>query len=138
MTTNFGRRSTAEHVSEGIDLSGHHAVVTGANTGIGYETARVLALRGAEVTLACRNAEKAEAAKRSILGTSDGRVKDAALHRLPLDLAHLASVRRAAGELLASGREIHLLVDNAGMMLPHTSGRRGTATRPTSASSTSA
>jgi NAD(P)-dependent dehydrogenase (short-subunit alcohol dehydrogenase family) len=117
-TSRFGRRSTAEQVSEGVDLSGRHAVVTGANTGIGYETARVLALRGASVTLACRDIAKAEAARQRILRESDGRIDVAALHLLRLDLGHLASVRTAASELLASGRPLHLLINNAGVMLP--------------------
>jgi len=118
-TTRFGRRSTAEQVSEGIDLSGRHALVTGANTGIGYETARVLALRGAEVTLACRDVAKADAARQRIVREGGGHAKAAALHLLRLDLAHLESVRKAASELVASGRPLHLLVNNAGVMLPH-------------------
>lgn len=117
----FGRRSTAEQVSEGIDLSGRHAVVTGANTGIGYESARVLALRGAEVTLACRDLDKAEAARQLIAREVGERAK---LHLLRLDLAHLASVREAADELLGTGRAIDILINNAGVMLPH---RRETA-----------
>jgi NAD(P)-dependent dehydrogenase (short-subunit alcohol dehydrogenase family) len=105
-------------VSEGLDLRGRHAVVTGANTGIGYETARVLALRGAEVTLACRDAEKAEAARERIAHEGNGRIDAAGLHVLRLDLAQLESVRNAADELLASGRSIDWLVNNAGVMLP--------------------
>jgi len=123
-TARFGRRSTAEQVSEGIDLSGRHVLVTGANTGIGYETARVLALRGASVTLACRDADKAEAARRRILRDRGGSSHEAALHVLRLDLACLGSVREAASELLASGRPLHVLVNNAGVMLPD---RRETA-----------
>jgi NAD(P)-dependent dehydrogenase (short-subunit alcohol dehydrogenase family) len=105
-------------VTEGLDLSGRHAVVTGANTGIGYETARVLALRGAAVTLACRDLEKAEAARQAIGRAGGGRTDASALHVLRLDLARLESVRDAASELLASGRPVHLLVNNAGVMLP--------------------
>jgi len=114
----FGRRSTAEEVTQGIDLAGQHAVVTGANTGIGFETARVLALRGAQLTLACRDMGKAEAARKRIVEGSGGRVADSALHLLHLDLAELASVRRAAQELLETQRPIPLLIDNAGVMLP--------------------
>ncbi len=62
----YNRWTTAEQVSEGIDLTGRNALVTGANTGLGLETARVLALRGAHVTMACRNLAKAELARRSI------------------------------------------------------------------------
>jgi NAD(P)-dependent dehydrogenase (short-subunit alcohol dehydrogenase family) len=114
----FGRRSTAEEVTEGIDLVGRHAVVTGANTGIGYETARVLALRGAEVTLACRDHEKGEAARRRIVAESGGRIDEKLLHLVRLDLAHLDSVHSGARELLDSGRPIHFLFNNAGVMLP--------------------
>ena len=62
--TRFSRRSDAEQVSEGLDLSGKNALVTGANTGLGQETARVLALRGAHVTMACRNQAKAQQVSR--------------------------------------------------------------------------
>ena len=65
--TSFDRMSSAEHVSEGIDLEGRYAIVTGANTGISRETSRVLALPGCSVTLACRNLEKANAARSGIL-----------------------------------------------------------------------
>ena len=57
----FGRRSTAEEVAEGVDLSKRGAIVTGARGGIGLETARVLALRGARVTMACRDLEAPDA-----------------------------------------------------------------------------
>jgi NAD(P)-dependent dehydrogenase (short-subunit alcohol dehydrogenase family) len=114
----FGRRSTAEQVSEGIDLSGRHAVVTGANTGLGIETARVLALRGAEVTLACRDMGKAEAARKRIVEGSGGAISDSKLQLLRLDLGQLDSVRSAAAELLSGELPIHLLINNAGVMLP--------------------
>ena len=67
MAKRFGKRSTAEQVSEGVDLSGKNALVTGANTGLGKETTRVLALRGAHVTMACRDLEKAEQARQDII-----------------------------------------------------------------------
>jgi NAD(P)-dependent dehydrogenase (short-subunit alcohol dehydrogenase family) len=107
----FGRRSTAEQVTEGLDLRGRHAVVTGANTGIGFEAARVLALRGADVTLACRDQAKASAAAARIAGPGK-------LDLLSLDLGSLASVRSAAETLLSGDRPIHWLLNNAGVMLP--------------------
>lgn len=90
------------------DLSGRVAVVTGANTGIGKETARELLARGAHVVFACRSEDKARAAMRDCGGGERAEF-------LALDLADLDSVRRAAGELLASERPIHILVNNAGV-----------------------
>lgn len=90
------------------DQSGKCFVVTGANTGIGFEAARVLAERGARVLLGCRDAGKAAAAMARIGG-------DVAL--LPLDLADLASVR-AAAELAGKEARIDALINNAGVMFP--------------------
>jgi len=117
-THGFGRRSTAEQVSEGVDLHGRHALVTGASGGLGLETTRVLALRGAVVTMACRDLEKGHAALRRIVAESDGRIESDALALEHLDLAHLDSVRTFAGRLLSRDRPLHLLVNNAGVMLP--------------------
>jgi NAD(P)-dependent dehydrogenase (short-subunit alcohol dehydrogenase family) len=94
------------------EQSGRSFIVTGANSGIGLETARVLAQGGAEVTLACRNQTKAAAARDDILGTAP----DANLHIGELDLASLASVRSFAADYLASDRPLHVLVNNAGIM----------------------
>jgi NAD(P)-dependent dehydrogenase (short-subunit alcohol dehydrogenase family) len=114
----FGRRSTAEQVSEGVDLGGRHAIVTGASGGLGLETTRVLALRGAAVTMACRDLEKGDAARQRTVAESGGRIESDALALEHLDLAHLDSVRAFARRFLARDRPIHLLVDNAGVMLP--------------------
>lgn len=65
----FGSRSTAEEVTEGIDLVGKIALVTGCNSGIGYETMRVLALRGAHVIGTARSLEKGETACESVNAT---------------------------------------------------------------------
>jgi NAD(P)-dependent dehydrogenase (short-subunit alcohol dehydrogenase family) len=119
----FNRRSTAEAVSIDIDLAGRHAIVTGANTGIGRETARVLALRGASVTMACRNLDKAAAARDEILAASPRIGKDQ-LEVMRLDLGQLAQIRDFARAFLATNRPIHLLINNAGVMLPD---RRETA-----------
>jgi len=112
------RKTTAEQVSEGINLSGKNALVTGANTGLGMETARVLALRGAHITMACRNLEKAEQARQSIVDNSGGRIRYAQLQLLELDLNSLASVRLSAETFNKRGLALDLLINNAGIMIP--------------------
>lgn len=89
------------------DQSGRVAVVTGANTGLGFETARLLAEHGATVVLACRSAERAGAAAARIKGD---------VSTVSLDLASLKSVRAAAEELSGRHPRIDLLVNNAGVM----------------------
>lgn len=116
--TKFNKRSTAEQVSEGIDLSGKNALVTGANTGLGQETTRVLALRGARVTMACRDLKKAKAARQEILSESHGAIKPDQLNILPLDLNSFEKTRAAAQEFCNRGTPLHLLINNAGIMIP--------------------
>ena len=94
------------------DQSGRVAVVTGANTGIGYETANVLARAGAHVVLAVRNPEKGNAALARIIAASPK--ADVTLQEL--DLSSLASVRRAADALRRKYPRIDLLINNAGVM----------------------
>jgi len=94
------------------DLSGRTAVVTGANAGIGVEVARVLARRGAQVVLACRNPAKAEQAATQ-LRAADPRAKIASVR---LDLTSLASVRAAADQLCSDWPRLDLLINNAGVM----------------------
>ncbi len=91
---------------------GRLAVVTGANTGLGFETAQVLAGRGASVVLAVRDTEKGKRAAARITGTVPG----ANVMVQPLDLTSLDSIRAAAGELRARHPRIDLLVNNAGVM----------------------
>src|SRR5215475_2804646 len=93
---------------------GRLAVVTGANTGLGFETARVLAAHGASVVLAVRDTEKGKRAAARIAGTAPG--ADVMVQRL--DLASLDSIRAAAGELRAQHPGIDLLINNAGVMFP--------------------
>ncbi|MFT4520128.1 MAG: retinol dehydrogenase-12 [Halioglobus sp.] len=112
----FNRKSTAEDVSWGFDLFGKRALVTGANTGIGKETARVLALRGARVTMACRNMEKAEAARNSIL--TDTAIAAEQLELLELDLNSLTKTRKAAEVFNQRNQPLDLLINNAGIMIP--------------------
>ncbi len=91
---------------------GRLAVVTGANTGLGFETARVLAARGASVVLAVRDTEKGKRAAARIAGAAAG----ANVTVQPLDLTSLESIRAAAGELRARHPRIDLLINNAGVM----------------------
>ena len=94
--------------------AGRVAVVTGANTGLGFETARVLARKGAEVVLAVRNTDKGADAARRITAAAPG----ATVRVQRLDLGSLASVRDAAAELRESTPKIDLLINNAGVMYP--------------------
>jgi NAD(P)-dependent dehydrogenase (short-subunit alcohol dehydrogenase family) len=96
------------------DLAGRTFLVTGANAGIGRETARVLAARGAEVCLAGRSEAKTRAAIDEI-STQTG---STALDFLALDLGDLDSVRAAADAFLATGRPLHGLINNAGLAGP--------------------
>ena len=94
------------------DLTGRVALVTGANSGIGYETARTLADHGAHVILGCRNQEKARRARDKM----ESQLERSSLELLDLDLADLASVRRAARAVLGDHARLDLLVNNAGVM----------------------
>jgi NAD(P)-dependent dehydrogenase (short-subunit alcohol dehydrogenase family) len=108
VTSKFGMFTPAREVAAGHDLSGKSAVVTGAATGIGIETARALAEAGAAVTLAVRNREAGEAAAADINRTA----KNASVG--PLDLSSLSSVRAFAEEW--GKAPLHILINNAGVM----------------------
>jgi NAD(P)-dependent dehydrogenase (short-subunit alcohol dehydrogenase family) len=109
ITTPFGFTSTAAEVVEGIDLSGTHAIVTGAASGIGVETARALAGAGAEVTLAVRDPDAGARTAADIAATTGSRAPR--VERL--DLADRASV---AAFVARWDGPLHLLVNNAGVM----------------------
>lgn len=94
------------------DLTGRVTVVTGANSGIGYVTARELARAGAHVHLACRSADRAAAA----IDTIRADVPEASVAFLQLDLADLTSVQEAAEEFAREHGALDLLVNNAGVM----------------------
>src|SRR5258705_13012003 len=107
-TTPFGPASTAAEVIAGVDLTGKRAIVTGASSGIGQETARALAGAGAEVTLAVRDTDAGEKAAAAIAGSEGNpRVRVAWL-----DLSDRASV----GEFVAGwAGPLHILVNNPGV-----------------------
>jgi NAD(P)-dependent dehydrogenase (short-subunit alcohol dehydrogenase family) len=107
--TPFDFTSTAAEVAAGIDMTGRRAVVTGASSGIGVETARALAATGAEVTLAVRDPEAGERAAQDIAATTGG----AAPHVAPLDLTDPASI---AAFTASWDGPLHILVTNAGVM----------------------
>ena len=111
------------------DQSGRIALVTGANSGLGLESARALVSKGATVVLACRSQAKAEQARAQLLAETwsvessghGGAAVDrseARLEVLELDLADLGSVRQAAEQLAARHSRLDLLLNNAGVMAP--------------------
>merc|ERR1712166_42641 len=111
----FGSRSTAMQVLQGRDLSGRTYVITGANTGIGKETAHALVSAGATVVLGCRNIEKAERAIRDIREATN--CDEGSLRNIRLDTSDLDSVREFARALDQQGiQKVHCLVNNAGIM----------------------
>ena len=108
-TTPFNAESTAAEVIAGVDLSGRRAIVTGAASGIGVETARALAGAGAEVTLAVRNPEAGQSAAEDLVASTGNKQ----IHVATLDLADQSSV---AAFTAAWEGPLHILVNNAGVM----------------------
>ncbi|WP_436772396.1 SDR family NAD(P)-dependent oxidoreductase [Yinghuangia sp. YIM S09857] len=106
----YGPETTTDEVIAGIDLSGRTAVVTGATSGLGLETARVLAGAGAHVVLTAR--DEAKGAEAVAADAGPGRSVEAGV----LDLTSLASVRAFAAWLLDRHERVDLLVNNAGVM----------------------
>ena len=104
-------RWTADAMAE---QNGRIALVTGANTGIGFEAALQLARKGAHVLLGCRDQQRAKQAIKRIQAAAP----TASLDWLPLDLADLASVAAAAAQLRTDHQQLDLLICNAGVMVP--------------------
>jgi WW domain-containing oxidoreductase len=109
-TTPFNHRSSADDVLRDQDLGGQVIIVTGANTGIGYETARSLAAAGATVIATCRSADKAVATKQRLLQAHPGSAVETAV----MDLASLASVSDFCEQL--SHSTIDTVICNAGLV----------------------
>ena len=93
-------------------LDGKTVIITGANTGIGKETAVDLAKRNAKVIIACRNVERGEQAERDIRSLS----KNKNVHFKLIDLASFASIKEFCSQVLAEESRIDILVNNAGIM----------------------
>lgn len=108
----FGSATTAEQVTQGVDASNVTAIVTGGASGIGLETARVLALRNAHVIIAARNLKAANEAKQHILDNNN----TARIDILKLDLSSITSVREFAKSFLSLNLPLNLLINNAGIM----------------------
>jgi NAD(P)-dependent dehydrogenase (short-subunit alcohol dehydrogenase family) len=96
------------------DQTGKIAIVTGANSGIGFETAKALAEKRATVIMACRNPDKAQAAMAEIKKS----VPEAKLEFIPLDLSDLASIKAFARTFQEDHDRLDMLINNAGIMMP--------------------
>jgi NAD(P)-dependent dehydrogenase (short-subunit alcohol dehydrogenase family) len=108
----FDANTTTHDVIKGFDLSGKTGIVTGSSAGLGVETSRTLAAAGARVIMVGRNVEKLTAAADGIRQQHP----KAQLEIIKMDLANLASVRKAAAEILVAHDSIDLLINNAGIM----------------------
>ncbi len=112
MSQALGANTTTDEVIDGIDLAGKTAVITGGSAGLGIETGRTLAGAGARVVLVARDEAKVSAVVEQLRVDVPGAEIDYAL----MDLADLASVRACAHRLLEQLPNIHLLINNAGVM----------------------
>ena len=127
----FGSDTTTEEVLAGIDLSGRRVVITGAAGGLGRESARVMASRGALVTVAARSPQRADDAVAELRKLVPGGRFDAGV----VDLGDFSSIRAFTDSVLAEQERIDVLINNAGVMAcPF--GPPSTASRPSSAPTT--
>jgi NAD(P)-dependent dehydrogenase (short-subunit alcohol dehydrogenase family) len=106
--TSFTWRATADEVTDGVDLSGRRAIVTGGASGIGLETTRTLARLGAEVTVAVRNPSIAEGVIADVRAQTEGNIRIA-----PLELTIKGSIDAFVADWAGP---LHLLINNAGVM----------------------
>ncbi len=114
MSRRFDATSTTDEVLEGTDLGNMRVLVTGVSAGLGVETARALASRGARVVGAARDLAKAERATAQV--RADAEIGGGSLELVELDLASLASVRACADALRARDEPFDLVIANAGVM----------------------
>ncbi|XP_054786946.1 short-chain dehydrogenase TIC 32, chloroplastic-like isoform X5 [Prosopis cineraria] len=110
----FTASSTAEEVTRGIDGTGLTAIVTGATSGIGAETARVLALRGVHVVMGIRDIKAGRQIKEAMMRDNDN--SKAKIDVMELDLSSMESVRNFAKQFNSCGLPLNLLINNAGIM----------------------
>ncbi|XP_074588119.1 short-chain dehydrogenase TIC 32 B, chloroplastic-like [Curcuma longa] len=108
----FGSASTAEQVTAGVDASRHTVIITGGSSGLGAETARVMALRGAHVIIGARNMEAAKAVQKQIVQSTPAAKVDVS----QLELSSLNSVRSFADQFLSKDLPLNILINNAGVM----------------------
>jgi NAD(P)-dependent dehydrogenase (short-subunit alcohol dehydrogenase family) len=112
ITSPFKSQSTALEVIAGHDLGGRTVLVTGASSGLGIETARALLSAQAEVILAVRDTAKGERVAQDLRAAT----KNERAHVLAIDLGSLASIRQAAEQFHAQWSQLHILINNAGIM----------------------
>lgn len=123
----FDSNSTAFQVLHGQDLNGRVAVITGANTGIGFETARSLSFFGCRVLLACRSKEKTNEAIEKIRKERESAGERCSF--IPLDLCSMESVKQAAQQIKKEVNHIDMLILNAAVFaLPYTQTQDGLET----------
>ncbi|KAL8207815.1 hypothetical protein R6Q57_007227 [Mikania cordata] len=112
--TGFSASSTAEEVTGGIEAHGLTAIITGPTSGIGLETARILALRGVHVVMGVRNTTAGLKIKQELIK----QIPKAKIDVMEVDVASLKSVNKFVTEFKASGLPLNILIANAGMMAP--------------------
>ena len=121
--TKNGYESASKHFDQTTtsrDLGGCHAIVTGANQGIGFQVALELAQRNANVHMVCRNQERGTAALEQIreqIGSSTDSPMESTLYLHIADISSLASIRKFVDEYSSAGFPLHFLINNAGLMV---------------------
>lgn len=108
----FGAATTTDEVLDGIDLAGKLVFITGGASGLGAETARAMAARGAHIVIAARDMAKGEEAAKTVREATGSDMVDV----IACDLGSLANIRECAGATLAKYDKIDLLINNAGVM----------------------